>query len=309
MSLYLGIDAGGSKTECAVADEREIFARLTGGTCKIQRVGRELATEALQETVRGALSAATIPANKIKHCCIGISGASQIEVAEWSKQTLVALLPKAGVTVVGDNVIAHEAAFHGGPGVLLIAGTGSIAYGRNEIGETARAGGMGPLTSDEGSGYWIGQTAVDAVVRVENSDHSDAVLLSTISEAWRASSRGDLAQMAKREPAPDFAALFPRVLSAADGGDPLALEIMKNAGEELAKLALVVIAKLWPESKSSMQIAGAGGVLTNSPQVREALQHAVYAKRPQAVYGKQVVDPILGALFLARNAKAKTKSI
>src|ERR1700704_1659945 len=125
MSLYLGIDAGGSKTECAVADQREIFARLTGGTCKIQRVGRELATEALQETVRGALSAATVPANKIKHCCIGISGASQIEVAEWSKQTLVALLPKAGVTVVGDNVIAHEAAFHGGPGVLLIAGTGS----------------------------------------------------------------------------------------------------------------------------------------------------------------------------------------
>ncbi|MCU1284573.1 MAG: ATPase BadF/BadG/BcrA/BcrD type [Acidobacteriales bacterium] len=307
MGFYLGIDAGGSKTECAVADEHDVLARFTGATCKIQRVGVETATATLRSVVQSALSAATIPATDIDRACIGISGASQRSVVDWSKQTLASLIP-GQITVVGDNVIAHESAFHGGAGVLLIAGTGSIAYGRNEKGEVARAGGWGPVVSDEGSGDWIGRTAINAALRSLDRGQRSA-LVATVLEAWKASSYDDIVRLSNGSPPPDFAALFPRVLAAADGGDASALEVLNAAGTELARLALAVMQKLWPDDKSApVQVAAAGGVLTNSPQIREAVHRGMRAERPRAAIGNQIVDPIIGALYLARHAELGTSN-
>src|SRR5438270_4955809 len=128
MAFYLGIDAGGSKTECAVADERTILGSFTAASCKIQQVGREVAEKNLLAAVRGALSQAKVAGTDIRSSCVGISGISNPEVAEFVKETLRAVV--AGeVLVVGDHIIAREAAFRGEAGVLVIAGTGSIAYG------------------------------------------------------------------------------------------------------------------------------------------------------------------------------------
>src|SRR5437879_5463641 len=113
MAFYMGIDAGGSKTDCAIADETKIVGRFLGETCKLQRVGRETATASLQAAVRSALRVANANADEIHNSCIGISGASQKEVVDFAQQTLSELL-SGGVTIVGDNVIAHEAAFSGG---------------------------------------------------------------------------------------------------------------------------------------------------------------------------------------------------
>ncbi|MCU1305469.1 MAG: ATPase BadF/BadG/BcrA/BcrD type, partial [Acidobacteriaceae bacterium] len=299
MTLYLGIDAGGSKTECAIANEKEILGRFTAGTCKLQRVGREAATASLQAAVRGALHAANAKANDIRQSCIGISGASQPEVVEWATQTLTSLL-SGGVTVVGDNVIAHEAAFHGGAGVLIVSGTGSIAYGRNERGEIARAGGWGPIVSDEGSGNWIGRSAVSAALRALDGGTQTA-LLTAIQQGWNVSLREEIAGIANGYPAPDFAALFPRVLAAAESGDALALDLLDSAGEQLAQLALVVIQKLWLYGVPG-RIVGAGGVLNHSGQIRGILQRTFRAECPQNEYDNKVIDPILGALFIARSA-------
>jgi glucosamine kinase len=305
MAFYLGIDAGGSKTDCAIADDHDILTRSTGATCKIQRVGVETATANLRSVVQSALSAATIPASDINRACIGISGASQQMVVDWANETLASLIP-GQITVVGDNVIAHESAFHGGAGVLLIAGTGSIAYGRNESGEVARAGGWGPVVSDEGSGDWIGRTAVNAALRSLDRGGKSA-LAATVLEAWKASSYDDIVRMSNGSPPPDFAALFPRVLALADGGDSLALEVLNGAGAELSKLALAAMQKLWPDDKTAaVQVAVAGGVLTNSPQVREAVHRGMRAERPRAAIGDQIVDPIVGALYIARHAEQGT---
>ncbi|MCU1310715.1 MAG: ATPase BadF/BadG/BcrA/BcrD type [Candidatus Angelobacter sp.] len=300
MTLYLGIDAGGSKTECAIANDKEVLGRFTAGTCKFQRVGREAATASLQATVRGALHAANSNANDIRQSCIGISGASQPEVREWATHTLTSLL-SGGVTVVGDNIIAHEAAFEGGAGVLIVAGTGSIVYGRNERGEVARAGGWGPIVSDEGSGNWIGRSAVRDVLQALDGGTQTA-LLEAIRQAWSASSREEIARIANGSPAPDFAALFPRVLAAAESGDTLALDLLDRAGEQLAQLALIVIQKLWLYGVPG-RIAGAGGVLNHSAQIRGILQRTFRAECPQIEYDNKVIDPILGALFIARRAK------
>src|SRR5882724_9160522 len=305
MTLYLGIDAGGSKTECAIANEKEILGRFTAGTCKLQRVGRDAATASLQGAVRGALYASKAAASDIRHSCIGISGASQPEVVEWAKETLTGSL-SGSVTVFGDHVIAHESAFHGGAGVLIIAGTGSIAYGRNEKGETTRAGGWGPIVSDEGSGDRIGRAAVWAALRAMDAG-TETALFPAILQAWNGSSREDIVRIGNGFPAPEFAALFPRVLAAADAGDALALDVLFRAGQQLASTALVVIQKLWPDGKdAALRIAGAGGILRNSAKVREVVQKEIRAQRPLARYDEQVIDPILGALYIARNTKAKS---
>jgi N-acetylglucosamine kinase-like BadF-type ATPase len=302
MRLYIGIDAGGTKTECAVGNETEVLGRFTAGTCKLQRVGKEAATASLEAAVRGALYASKSHAEDIVHSCIGIAGASQHEVVEFAEATLHRLLP-GKVTVLGDHVIAHESAYHGASGVLIIGGTGSIAYGRNESGKTIRAGGNGPIVSDEGSGTWIGRTAVCSALLADDSGTPTA-LTAKILKAWNATTQEDIVRIGNGYPPPNFAALFPHVLAAAEAGDPLAMNVLDGAGRELAKLALIVIRQLWPEGHP-VQIAIAGGVITNSAQIWEVVRKTISAERPTASFKSEAIDPILGALYIARNAIAQ----
>jgi N-acetylglucosamine kinase-like BadF-type ATPase len=151
MPLYLGIDAGGTKTDCAVSNGAELLGQATGASCKLARVGKERGRENLQSVIRQATQAAGVEASTIQHVCIGMSGASLAEAVQWAQQTIRELIPDSTIYVAGDHVIAHRAAFGTSPGVLVISGTGSIAFGRNQSGETARAGGWGPNVSEQGS--------------------------------------------------------------------------------------------------------------------------------------------------------------
>src|SRR4051812_19793274 len=164
MPYYVGVDAGGTKTECAVGDDHATLGRSTAASCKIQRVGETAARAALLDAIRRACDAAAVSPADVSHTCIGIAGASDPQVV-----ALIADMARefvgGEVEVVGDNAVAMEAAFRGGPGVITIAGTGSIVYGRNERGEFARSGGWGPVVSDEGSADWIGRRAVAITVR------------------------------------------------------------------------------------------------------------------------------------------------
>ena len=280
MAFYLGIDAGGSKTECAIAGERTIIGSFIAPSCKIQQVGREIAEKNLLAAVRGALLAAKIKGANIRSSCVGISGISNPQVAEFVKKTLRAVV-RGEVLAVGDNVIAHEAAFRGEAGVLVIAGTGSIAYGRSEKGETARAGGEGPEKSDEGSGFWIGR------------------------EAWKVLSKERWREKVEPASVESFAELFPEVLAASRAGDELASGVLSRAGAELAKLAAQVIAQLWPDKEKAVRVAGAGGVLASSAEVRAALRESLLRLRANAKFEEREARPVDGALFLARKAVIK----
>src|SRR5260370_21198938 len=94
-----------------------------------------------------------------------MAGASLPEAVRWAEESIREVIPEATIYAVGDHIIAHRAAFGTSPGVLVISGTGSIAFGRNQGGETARAGGWGPNVSDEGSGFWVGREAVTSPFR------------------------------------------------------------------------------------------------------------------------------------------------
>jgi glucosamine kinase len=300
MAFYLGIDGGGTSTRCVVGDEDRILGTATARSAKIARVGNEQARLVLQTAIREACLAARIGPEKISHACIGIAGASRPEVTE-SAHAWAAEIIGGRIEIVGDMLVAHEAAFGGGAGVIVIAGTGSICFGRNESGLTTRAGGGGPGVSDEGSGHWIGYRSVKEAARLKEGTR----LTGMIMQVWQLRARSDIEDRMKANPVPDFATLFPALATLAAQGDEGVMEIFRDAGVELAKLARSVIWRLWPQPQR-VPVAFSGGVFENSALVRDTFVTQLRADLKPAGYEIAVsfglAEPVMGALALARNA-------
>lgn len=312
MAYYLGIDGGGTKTTCAAGDDRQLLATATTGPSNMVRVGEAKARESLHQAVRQACAAAGIDPKQVAHTCVGGSGAGHPELAAAVRRALAEILP-APITVVGDMEIALEAAFGAGPGVIVIAGTGSIAFGRDQRGNTVRAGGWGFAISDEGSGHWIGRAAVSALLRAADvaGDASDggvtrknSRLEGAVFKAWGVTSLADLARAANSMPPPDFAALFPPVADACD--DELARQVLTHAGKELAQLAGVVIHRLFAApGAASVCVAMTGGVFRHAALVRQVFYNELRRLDERAEVDPQIVEPVEGALRLARRIAAQ----
>jgi len=310
VTYYLGIDGGGSKTTCAVGDESSVLATVTAGPSNITRVGEARAREALQQAIREACTAAKIDPRQVHRTCIGIAGAGRPEIAGTIRKIAAEIIP-GQVEVVGDMEIAMAAAFGAGPGVIVIAGTGSIAYGRNAQGMTARAGGWGFAISDEGSAHWIGRTAVTAVLRAIDKDSDLKIdtrngaqalpLFRLLTAAWNLQTLDEFVRTANS--GPDFAALFPAITAVADGGDALARSVLKQAGRELAQIARIVVRRLFAEDSAGPEhipLAMAGSVFRYSRLVREVFCNEVRQFDSRLKVNPRVVDPVAGALQMAR---------
>ncbi len=305
MAYYLGIDGGGSKTRCAVGDESALLATVAAGPSNITRVGEARARESLHQAIHEACAAAKIDPRQLRRACIGAAGAGREEIASIVRRIVAEVIP-GEIEIVGDMRIALEAAFGAGPGVVVIAGTGSIAYGRNAKGSTARAGGWGFALSDEGSAHWIGRMAVATLLRVQDNDArlepEASPLFNELKAAWKLDSLEQLVRTANSTP--DFAALFPAVQSAASAGDAVAQRILAQAGAELAQLASIVIRRLFPElpppSSSAVPLAIVGGVFRHAPRVRELFYNEVRSVYSNVVLNPEVIEPVHGALQRAR---------
>lgn len=314
MAYYLGIDGGGTKTKCAVGDEHGLLALSTAGPSNITRVGEERARESIHQGIRAVCDTAKLNPKEIKRACIGAAGAARAEVAAALRQFSAELI--AGeVVVVGDMTIALEAAFDAGSGIVVIAGTGSIAYGRNSRGETTRAGGWGFAIGDEGSAHWIGREAVSALLRAvdERADHgpgsagltpmefTSGTLFSELKAVWNVDSLDQLTRIANSNP--DFSALFPAVLAAADSGDELALDVLERAAVELSRIANIVISRSLANSPA-VPVAMVGGVFRHSKTIRQRFFDQVCAAYPNASLNSEIVEPVRGALEMARKSKS-----
>ena len=302
MAYFLAIDGGGTKTECLIGDEHKVFGSAIGNTIKIKKVGKQAAGQALNSAVAEVCEQAGITSRQLFRTCIGLAGSSIPEVIDWTREALKQLV-SGEVILVNDTTIAHHAAFAGGPGVLVIAGTGSNVLGVNARGESARAGGWGPIISDEGSGFWIGRTAVAQSMRAYDAGRSTE-LLNAIIEAWKLPNREELVAMANSNPPPDFAALLPAVLRCADTGDGLAREILSSSANELASLARIVIRKLWAPG-AEVRIALTGGVFAHSTQIGQMFANAIRSESTAIDVNLEPVHPVMGALAMARSASMK----
>jgi N-acetylglucosamine kinase-like BadF-type ATPase len=298
MPLYLGIDGGGTKTTCAIGTDLEILATATGSGCNVIRLGESAARAGLEEAILLARGKGEVDLSQVTSVCIGAAGASHPRVQESLKTMLREMLPQADLMIVGDMEIAWQAALGEGPGVVVIAGTGSIAYGHDAAGRTARAGGWGFEISDEGSGQWIGRTAVSAVMRAHDAGRS-TTLADRIVQTWRLAALDELVRQSNAAPTPNFSELFPVVQRAADDHDELASEILHRAGEQLAALAVIVLRRLWT-SNQRVRIGVTGGVFAHSRQVRLAFHRELRLQWPNAGVCFKIAEPVLGALQLAR---------
>jgi len=301
---YLGIDGGGTKTICGVGDDTRILATAAAGPSNIVRVGEVQARESLHQSVRQACAAAGIMPAQIAHTCVGAAGAARLEFAEMVRHALSEILPTS-IDVVGDMQIALEAAFNTGPGVIVNAGTGSFAYGRDRQGNTARAGGWGFAISDEGSAHWIGRAAVRAVLRA--ADRADvetrgpfehSPLVAALMKTWGVASLPDLARAANSIPSPDFAKLFPAVTASRD---ELALQVLNRAGRELADLGAVVINRLFPPGETGVvPVAMTGGVFRHAERVRDVFYNELRRIDGRVEVCPRLAEPVEGALRMAR---------
>lgn len=305
--FYLAIDAGGTKTECAIADESRVLGRASGASVKITRIPRSDAYANLEAVIADALAQAEVGPQDISRSCAGTAGASIPEVRDWMAESLARLVSGEAILTT-DTVIALEAAFHGGPGVLAVSGTGSSVLGRNQLGLTARAGGWGPLVSDEGSAHWIGRAAVSAAMRESDRGNTSA-LLTAILRYWHLKSTSELVTLCNTLPPPRFGDLAPRVMECAAAGDKQAAELLTRAGHELAELVGIVVQRLWgTDDFARVIVACAGGVLENADPVRRALESRLRETMPQAEVKPNTVDPIAGALWIARQGSSMLRS-
>ncbi len=308
MPYYLGIDGGGTKTRCLLADETTVLAKSMSAGSNIVRVGEARAREAIGTAIRQVCAGAKISSRQIHAICIGAAGAARPEIAEKIRSILVELVPgiaPARIEVVGDAVIALEAAFGAGPGVIAIAGTGSIVFGRDADARIARAGGWGFAISDEGSGHWIGRRAVSAILSSHDQDVETALTAMVLRE-WKLNTIDELVQHANSTPPPDFPRLFPIVLRAAEHADAIARDLLEDAGTKLAALATVVIHRLAPHASAGMfpvatlPVAMTGSVFRQSSVVRQIFYNTLQKSFPGIDVRQDLADPVAGALARAR---------
>ena len=220
---------------------------------------------------------------------------------------LVEAMPRAIVHVTTDLEIALEAAAGGGEGMILIAGTGSAAYGRNAAGKTMRVGGYGPWIGDEGSAFDIGRRAVAAMARSRDGLAPVTVLADMIPAALQLESWDDLISRIASAPDEVFPRVFPLVVEAAEAEDDTAREILFTAALGLSQLASVLIRKLGMQDRSFV-LAKVGGVHERSAMFDQALDVFIASGAPQARIEKLGVPPAIGAVQLAQRLAAAQQS-
>jgi glucosamine kinase len=300
---FLGIDGGGTKTTCALGDDSRVLASATAGPSNVVRVGELRARESVHDAVRQACAAAGIAPAQIACTCVGASGAARPEITSVVRRALAEIV-SGKILVVSDMETSLDAAFDEGPGVIVIGGTGSSAYGRNQQGMTAHAGGWGFAIGDEGSAHWIGREAVRYALRAsDETGEIHAEFAAALCGAWGVASLSDLALTASSVPPPDFAALFPIVAASTA---ETAIEIQSRGGKELARIAAIVIHRLFraPEA-DAVPVAMIGGVFRHAPVVRESFYNELRHFDRRVEINREVVEPVDGALRMARRTGQK----
>lgn len=301
MAFFLGVDAGGTKTQYVLGDEERMLGRVQGGTIKRMRADAETTAQNLDEAL-GELSLQTgVTMREVTRTCIGAAGITVPLVTDWMRGEFGRRVG-GSLILVGDVEIALDAAFFGGPGVLVLAGTGSNIAGRSVSGRLTTAGGWGPVLADQGSGHRIGFQALrDSFLALDEERFTE--MLPEILKLWNLADATALVAYANKTPAPDFSRLAPVVAACAEQGDAVARGVLSREAGELAHLVLIVIERLRREAPSAdwlPEIAFTGSILERVAPVRNGIVENIKKQLPLVKDMPGVVDPALGALWRAR---------
>jgi glucosamine kinase len=298
MSVVLGIDGGGTNTRAVIVADGKVLGSGQSGSIKRLRVGAGAAEANLRAVLKEVFSQANIKGVDAASC--GVASASMPGITEW----ITAVFDDFGVKrseVVGDEVIALDAAFQGGPGILQIAGTGSNTVGRAPDGSRESAGGWSSRLGDEGSGYWIGTHAIRRALHAYDREEPQGVL-EKVGEIWGTPTIDELINVGDGTPGPDFAALAPAISELAEAGDPVAVGVLQQAAADLVAFVLLVRSKLRRKHQISgeVPVAWTGSVIEKVTMVREAFFAGLQDAAPEMPVSKTAVVALDGALWRAK---------
>jgi N-acetylglucosamine kinase-like BadF-type ATPase len=294
--MIIGVDVGGTKTAVIVAADGAVVARASGPGAKM-RTGRGIAAAGtIAEIVRSALG----PTGRLRGDVLvtGAAGAGREEEREELRQALRTEAVAERVVVTGDTEMALAAAFGERPGIVVTAGTGSMAVARDPFGRLHRAGGLGWQMGDEGSGYAIGRAALGAVGRAVDGRSPKTELQPLLLRATRRDSLDTLVRWAAAAGVPEVAALAPAVFEAAAQGDTVAAGIIDYAARELAGLVLRLLPNFGADERQPVDVATNGGLLFHDGPLHRILR-ARLAEEPRLRFRDEPLEAALGALVLA----------
>src|SRR3984893_12063817 len=299
MQNLIGFDGGGTKTHCVILDAGgKIIGEGRGGPSNPLRCGFDAAFRSLSEAAAEALKIAGLRTESITGVCAGLAGAGRRNVVRRVLVFVSREFSRAVVQVTTDFEIALEAAAGQGPGVVLIAGTGSAAYGRNAEGETARAGGYGPWVGDEGSAFEIGRRAVAAVARTRDTGGRGTLLTNMIPAALDCPDWDELMLRITKNPDDIFPSLFSVVAEAADAEDSAAKEILFTSAIGLGNLAMIVVRRL-EMTAQEFPVVKCGGVFGHSRMLDALLDSVVVSGALRAKVSRIEISPAVGAARMA----------
>ena len=298
MLHVLGIDAGGTKTVCQLADEHgALIAESRAGGANLQAAGELHVEKVIHDVMAEAIGSRGIVPAAI---CLGIAGVDRPEDSIVVSGIMRRIGAHSRTVVVNDALVALEAGVPGEPGVVIISGTGSISYGRNARNEGARSGGWGHVLGDEGSGFWIGRAAIRAVLREADQRGPRTTLTPLLLEHFRVPAAQNLIHEVYQNNLQPSAigSLARSVQTAFSEGDEASSGILRGAADELESSG-VSVAKRLGLGDEPFPFILAGGIFRAVPWLRDEMQRRLPLAVPGSTARLLDREPAAGAVSFA----------
>lgn len=303
MEHYLGIDGGGTKTKCVLVDgEMNILSEGIGGPSNFLVFGLDEVTNSLLELVTEVAQKANINLIDVKTILLGTAGAGRPDDAKRLEKSFLKEAKRTKILinqfrVESDARIALEGAFSGKPGSILIAGTGSIMFGKDSEGKIYRVGGFGRILGDEGSGFHIGRSGLTAVAKQYDGRGNETLLTKMLVDNFNISNSQELITAVYKNNI-DIAAITPFVIHAADKGDAKCKEILDTEVDELLK-HIHSMKNLLKEKE--LKISLIGGVITTDNYFSKLFIQKINSIESVKITQPEK-EPAIGAALLAKNS-------
>lgn len=299
--LVIGVDGGGSRTRVVLADARGAVLARTEGPATALAPGDEAdAAEIIRALIGDVLAMAERTDTRPAVCVVGVAGAGQERAAQALWSQLATRRVADDVSVQADATIALEDAFGDNAGVLLIAGTGSVAFARSPDGHLERCGGWGPNIGDEGSAAWLGRRALSVITAAHDGREPETALTGAVLTALELETIDELIPWAAEATPSTFATLAPVVVQVASGGDLRANALISLCVEELVLHVRTMARRCFVDERAAVPVAFAGGLLGKGSLVRKRLEHRLKSAVPGAAVRTEDVDAARGAVRKAR---------
>jgi len=303
MKYIIGMDGGGTNTVCAIADiEGNVLYKCSGGPSNFLIKGTEVISQNIFSLIENCVSKLRIKYSEIKIIVIGVTGGGRREDADHLRQSIIALSNNKGIEfekilVESDALIALEGAFSGRPGSILISGTGSIMFGKDDKEKIYRVGGFGRIIGDGGSGYSIGRKGLNAMSKQFDGRDEFTEISKLMYDNFNITSAEILISEVYRNNF-DVASVAPIVISAAENNDKIALRIIEEEAEELLLHIESMLKKI---NQPVMNLAFIGGIISRDNIFSRTLKQKISYRVPHVNILEPENSPEIGAIIIGKN--------